>query len=238
MKRLTSLFAVAAAATTLTFANFGSALADGHTSLKDEPPRRVSAPWSGLYVGVQGGWLGSEADWTFDNVAQSPTPNPLDFDSGLFGGILGYQHQFGPVVIGIEGTFSGTIGDEGSATCPNAAFTCTADVNSIATVGGRFGFAFGTTAMLYFTGGYANADVSTNTTNGVLVDPVSERVDGHYLGGGLEFMTFRNLVFGIEYRHYDFDTADLNSGRVPGTDDRIVDLDSDSVTARLTFLLK
>ncbi|MEO1709798.1 MAG: outer membrane beta-barrel protein [Pseudomonadota bacterium] len=206
-------------------------------SLKDEPrPVRKDGAFTGLYIGGQVGGIDGDIDWNFTNNSQ-PTPNPLNADGAILGGILGYQRQFGFLVLGVETTFSGVLDADSTSTCPNAGFTCEAELGSIFTAGGRIGLA-NNIAMIYFTGGYANAGVETNTTDGVLVDPVDERLDGFYIGGGVDWQPIKNLVFGIEYRHYDFDASTLVSGRLPGVDDRNIGLEADSVMARMTWLLK
>ncbi|MEO1649812.1 MAG: outer membrane beta-barrel protein [Pseudomonadota bacterium] len=237
MKRSVQVLAALVSAAAVSAFGVSGALADGHTSLKDAPAPRHTAKWTGFYVGGQAGWIGTEADWTFQPGGTNPAGNPFENDAGLFGGVVGYQHQLGFLVLGIEGTFSGLLDGDSSSACPNAAFQCTVDVHSIATVGGRIGAAIGS-FMPYFTGGYAHANYETETNNGALVDPVDADADGFYVGGGIDWMPVNNLVFGIEYRHYDFDTEFSTSERVPGVDDRTIDLDADSVTARVTFLLK
>ncbi|MEM9898531.1 MAG: outer membrane beta-barrel protein [Pseudomonadota bacterium] len=234
MNGFTKFFALTAASLMAVTASVSVVSAQ---SLKDEPrPVRKDGAFTGLYLGGQVGGIDGDADWVLPN-GTSPNPNPLSTDGTILGGILGYQRQFGFLVLGVETTFSGVIDGDATSACPNVAFNCEAELGSIFTAGGRIGLA-NNIAMIYFTGGYANAGIETNTTNGVLVDPVDERLDGFYIGGGVDWQPIKNLVFGIEYRHYDFDAATLISGRNPGVDDRSVGLEADSVMARMTWLLK
>src|SRR5262249_3700484 len=52
--------------------------------------------WSGLYAGINGGFGWGSSSW--DGI-----PASFDVNGGLFGGQLGYNWQFGPWVLGIEG---------------------------------------------------------------------------------------------------------------------------------------
>ena len=67
----------------------------------------VQAPtsWSGLYFGVHSGW-----QWSEINV-QNPAFPPgvtVDHDSPVVGGQIGLQHQFGLIVVGVEGSLTTT----------------------------------------------------------------------------------------------------------------------------------
>ena len=72
------------------------------------------------------------------------------------------------------------------------------------------------------------------------------RHDGWYVGGGVEYMVTKNIIIGLEYQHFDFDTERHCSNGIAnpcglagaGTLPlfvRDVGLSMDVVSARLTF---
>jgi len=112
--------------------------------------------------------------------------------------------------------------------------------------------------MPYVTGGYANARIETarefpagtfaGTTNisHVVIDSDSARHGGWYLGGGVEWMVSPGWFMGLDYRHYEFDSANhigFCSGATPvcapqGVLSGInssVDATTDSITARVSW---
>ncbi len=76
-------------------------------------------------------------------------------DSEVVGGQIGIQHQFGNIVLGVEGTLTTAFRDSHASTdCPNTLLTCAARFDDVLTVGPRIGWAMGKW-MPYITGGYA-----------------------------------------------------------------------------------
>ncbi len=73
-----------------------------------------------------------------------------DFDiTGVVGGLSGgYDRQFGNIVAGIEGDFSGS-SVSGSKNCPNPAFVCQTDSGWIATVRPRCGQEWATLSIVF-----------------------------------------------------------------------------------------
>jgi len=111
-------------------------------------------------------------------------------------------------------------------------------------IGGRAGWAFGNW-MPYVTGGYANGNFQMTTV--VTGESASERQGGAYLGGGLDWLIMKNVVFGIEYRHYDFghrttysQAPGVCAGAGTGVDSAHCELiqfnpKADTIAARLSF---
>src|SRR5262249_49802469 len=131
-------------------------------------------------------------------------------DAGVVGAHLGYQHQFGSIVVGVEGNWLTSIRDKfDETTCPNPAFRCSARFDDVLSVGPRIGWAAGHW-MPYVTGGYATArfeDERRNTSDGALRFSGSARHDGWYIGGGVEWIVSPGWSVGLEYRHYELDKA-------------------------------
>ncbi len=130
--------------------------------------------WTGLYLGAHiGAGFGSGDD--------------VDPD-GVLGGIQGGGNwQYGQAVVGVEGDFSGAgISDDFLAN--------DFDVNWLATVRGRIGWAFDR-FMVYGTGGFAWASAEYNGP-GVSDDNVHM---GWSAGVGVEGMVWNNISAKAEY---------------------------------------
>jgi hypothetical protein len=172
--------------------------------------------WTGFYLGGSGGGLWGHEDWTFTNAAGVPTGGPgVDphFQGYLLGGQVGYNHQFGKWVVGVEADYAGSNAEGGKA-CPNAFFfTCGAEVDQLGSVAGRLGYAWGR-ALLYGKVGWATAEVSAapsqNTANPntgtPLATPItsSNRLDGVTFGAGVEFALSERWSAKAEWMHFDF----------------------------------
>jgi opacity protein-like surface antigen len=72
--------------------------------------------------------------------------------------------------------------------------------------------------MPYVTGGYANASVDFETRipglvpgASVLTEQASARLNGWYIGGGVEWAISPGWTAGVEYRHYDFSNNTVTS---------------------------
>ena len=193
----------------------------------------AKADWSGLYIGASVGYVWSDdVNWVYTN---GNTPqSSIDIENAIVGGHFGIQHQWGQIVVGLEASYNGRIGDDKGSTalCPNPAFTCSAGMNTVFTVGPRLGWAPNHQWLLYVTGGYAGAYLTTFATNGVTEEKSSAYHDGWFIGGGVEFAIHRGWVLGVEYRHYDLSRE---FHEVFNTADRSIDAEFDSVTFRLSY---
>lgn len=93
------------AAVAMAIALTGTAQAAG-TSI--DPASVLTAPasaydWTGFYAGVTGGLgAGNVTIMMFDR------PYPQNISGGLFGGTIGYNHQWNTFVLGIEGDLAGS----------------------------------------------------------------------------------------------------------------------------------
>jgi outer membrane immunogenic protein len=201
----------------------------------NEPSPPMAAPmavsdWTGFYVGGQlGGVFGSTG--TF---ALSPFTPALqgafapgfsgDFDTGLIGGVhAGYDVQFGSIVVGGIIDISATdVSDKqnGFSTTP-ARYTITRDLDYLATLRARLGYAVGNSFLVYGTGGLAYGDVNfsyeqpgsgaTTTTSG------GQRNDfGYTVGAGVEAMVTSNISVGLEYLYTDLGKNDFRANLVGG----------------------
>lgn len=201
----------------------------------------IAYNWSGFYIGghVGGAWSGS--DDSFANGATAGgilfMPVNLPFDTGgngfVAGGQIGYNWQFAHNwVIGIEADLSWTDvngsttyspippGPTGAAAVAPSFVTMSRDVNWLATVRGRLGYAWDR-VLVYGTGGVAwsNADYFgiESRAGGVNIDVASfssTRV-GWVLGGGVEYALSQNWTIRGEYLFYSTDGVSALATAIP-----------------------
>lgn len=199
-------------------------------SVKDDGPGYVPTGfnWTGFYGGLLTGANWGGADFTFLNAT---TTSP-DYAGYLIGGQVGYDVQFGRMVIGIAADTSYTDG-EGGQSCPNSIFfTCTSKMEQLSMITGRVGLAHDR-ALFYVKGGVAFADVTLGfTPNGgpdvealQLLDPAdsaNKTMTGWTAGAGVEFAFLDGWSASGEYMYYDlgkerFDTSTPFDADVTGS---------------------
>jgi outer membrane immunogenic protein len=236
VRKLNHLAAGTAVAAIAAFTGAGVAQADGYAG-----GGRIVAPynWSGLYFGVHSGWQWSSIDVGFPAFG---TAFAVDHDSPVVGGHIGIQHQFGQIVLGVEGNLTSSYqNNPGSDRCPAAGFTCSARFEDVLTVGPRIGWAAGKW-MPYITGGYANARFNgwgRVTATGLSVEEAGSRLSGWYIGGGVEMAMSHGWSVGLEYRHYDFGDR-TEPGHTPAgafVEPWRFDATTDTITARVSWRL-
>jgi outer membrane immunogenic protein len=228
----------------------GQASADGYNS-----PRSYVAPynWSGIYGGVNAGWMDSTVDWAFNPAIGGAVNQQFSLSNdgnAIFGVHAGYQHQFGALVLGVEGALIDQGGRNwmgGANYGNNAAQAAQARYsNEIWTVGPRLGLAV-ERWMFFISGGYASTDIDTRSVNkatGVVAaaQSASSHNDGWYTGAGIEHALHHNIIVGLEYQHLVFNSA-LQCPPGLGTcaqgaaafATRDVDSTSDVIRFRLTY---
>ena len=180
-------------------------LADG-SAPKGKVVYERPSDWSGFYFGVASGY-----QWRLVDVSILPAGPSVstDHDSFMVGGFIGYQQQFGFIVLGVEGNLGMAFkNNTGVTPCPGGG-NCGGRFDDVVTVGGRAGWAAGHW-MPYVTGGYATARFTHEVFVGATLDnTMSTRDQGWYIGsGGVDWIVTPGWVAGIEYRHYEFDTND------------------------------
>jgi opacity protein-like surface antigen len=117
-------------------------------NISGETSPGVSIDWSGLYLGLHGGYGWSKQD--------TGLGSDVDVDGWLAGGHVGLQRQFDRWVLGIEASITG--GDlDGRKTIAGMA-DVKATVSDILMLTGRLGYAW-RDRLFYVKGGYASADV-------------------------------------------------------------------------------
>ena len=192
--------------------------------------------WSGFYFGGQIGGAWSNGDYT---LAQPAGTEAFSHDptSWFGGGHVGLQGQWGSWVLGIEGTYSATNLKSTVTGVVLAGRLRTLDIDGVATVVGKIGYAGGNW-LLYLKGGLALANIDTfaiNPATGVN-GSTSGWETGWTIGGGIDYLIAPNWIIGVDanYYRFDFDRSGTFSDGVAfqysGTRSEII-----SATARLSY---
>jgi outer membrane immunogenic protein len=172
----------------------------------------------------------------------------------IYGGFAGIQKQWGNFVLGIEGGYNaldngfnttnsiGVIGERCGISALAAGSSCQSRINDIWYIGGRLGYAWNR-FMVYGQGGYAQADIDTQTivnATGITFDHAGASHGGWYAGVGFEYAVLDNLILGIDYKHYEFDSKQHNCNLALASCGgvaffRNVDADVDAVMGRVSY---
>jgi outer membrane immunogenic protein len=195
-------------------AGVGSAAA-ADLPVKAPPPPLPVWSWTGFYFGVNAGYA-----WTNNTALDTITvPGGIIFplsattssaaNGFIGGGQVGYNWQTGPFVLGIEGDFDGTAErGNGADSCGTlvvgtCGLTASANVNWLATLRGRAGYAVNN-ILFYVTGGGAwervSGSISAVTPTGTFgLFSASTTRSGWAAGAGIETSFWGNWIAGLEY---------------------------------------
>jgi outer membrane immunogenic protein len=230
------------------------------------PPAPVVYDWSGLYLDVGAGWQNDHFNWTYFGLTPVPdAPFSMSHGTGSITGHIGYQQQFGWVVVGgevgglraMQGNWASvTAAGGGTPGCAfTANFTCKAAVNSASLAGGKLGVDWGNW-LFYGVGGVAfNAGITSQLVapTGALFDAsTNQSTHGWYLGAGFDYMLvktrFGDLIGGVEYEHVNLDAVNQCATGAAGlfcpgspagaaNTARMISAREDAVWAKLTLKL-
>ena len=179
----------------------------------DLPSRRAPAPyvavpvftWTGFYIGGNAGYVMTDQRNAITtglspaleaNVAAGGRPRLVNTDKEGFtgGGQVGYNYQFGSIVLGVEADAAYTDLSRNRVFATGSGINAVrTDLGYIGTVRGRVGYAFDR-LLVYGTGGFAYGDV-TNRVNffnpaatALLYSGGRDKMEtGFAAGGGVEY---------------------------------------------------
>jgi len=176
------------------------------------------AQWSGFYIGGHVGYGSARASADYSLLGIPVISGAQDLEGAVYGGQLGYNFQFGQVVIGVETDISAT-DQKSTATrlcvAPACALSLTQTSDgSIPWLGStrlRLGYAAGA-ILFYGTGGVGYGSFkSTQTLTTVLssvTTTVSEQRAAFVAGGGIEAALGNHWSLRAEYLHFDSAESD------------------------------
>jgi outer membrane immunogenic protein len=210
----------------LTALAFGTTAATAADMAVKAPPAPYipEFSWTGVYVGVNfgGDWTSESAFWP--NRAAGTIGNFGHNGSFGVGGLHGgAQYQWtNNWVLGVDfAWFSGFGNTEVTGApntgCPNIAFTCSAGLSSVVTVGPKLGYAF-RDFLFYGTAGWASGEINTRSfvpVAGGIFDGFSRRQDGWFGGVGVDYAVWKGrqtaVIIGLDYKHVDLGTTTMIS---------------------------
>lgn len=226
--------------------------------LNHEPePVMAAVPtfdWTGFHLGISGGY-GFNADnpsYSYQNVPADvlsllPNAAHLDADGGLIGGTIGFDKQFGQVVLGIEGDLSATdfgenavhnVAGDPTIGFPPIKFRTDYEMDWLSTVRGRVGVAFDRW-LLYGTAGVAFAKVSLDTSVTVGDPPMGQLTgsedttkSGWTAGGGGAVAITPHISLKAEALYYDLGDITVRSTNPQQDVVHFTDQDVNGVIAR------
>src|SRR5262245_10900073 len=213
-----------------------AAVADGYSRPGPTYAMPPIISWTGFYVGAHLGGAWSDVEWANVTFTGERVTND---SSGFFGGAqMGYNQQFGNIVVGVEATLSGGSLSDNLRSVVDPAQSYATDINTIVTVTGRLGLAAGQW-MFYAKGGWAGASVDVSGRNTAIPDRFSfdDWRNGWTVGGGFEYKVARNISLGLEYNFIDLGSESLSGVTRLGNPVFVRDNDVQiqAVTARLNY---
>ncbi|MGE4250234.1 MAG: outer membrane protein [Parvibaculaceae bacterium] len=220
-------------------------------------PEPMAPSWSGLYLGVHGGWAWADLDAQynnpetdeecFENDSEFPGGCAIDLkaDGPFVGGQVGYNFVFdGGLMVGIEGDyawmdlkdddFGGNPEDNPPGPANSWETHVEQEIDQVASVRARLGFAMDN-FLPFITGGWAWAH-SERSAHGDFVDDSDKNWhDGWTIGGGFEYLISEDWSVKAEYRYYDFGKETYMVNEI--TDGTEVDFDMHTVQIGINFRL-
>jgi outer membrane immunogenic protein len=178
--------------------------------LRQPPPAYKAAPpavpyynWSGCYIGGHAGGLFARKDWSL--AATGTDLGGHDANSYLAGAQLGCNIQVGGGwVFGIQGDYAFT--DAEGSNVDQFGFTNRSQIESLASVTGRVGYAWDRFLGYVKGGGAWERDNYDTSIGGVIQGTASETRSGWTVGVGGEYAFTPNVSWFVEYNYYDFGT--------------------------------
>lgn len=141
-------------------------------------------------------------------------------DGVAYGGVLGYDHQIGGAVIGVEGEVTGATTRDRDNGVLVAGDSLHVKAGRDLYIGGRVGFAVGSKALIYAKGGYTNAQIRTEYTSPTVNIDESDNLDGWRIGAGAEVKLTGNVYLKGEYRYSKYD--DSNGAGIDASRQQVV----------------
>lgn len=228
------------------------------------PPVVTAVPswdWTGFYAGINAGygWSGSN-DVNINvvnpggfftpclNAGACPRGISYDRDGFVGGAQVGYNWQIDQFVLGVEADIDYSDMGGSSSMRTNVAgfapgvFNASTDINWLATLRGRAGFAVDR-ALFYATGGLAAGGVEDSFRWGFPAIPQvytgsdSDTKWGWVAGGGIDYAVTENFILGAEVLYFDLGSSTIAGRAVspfvsPAGSSMSADFDHNGVIAR------
>ena len=212
-----------------------TALALGATPAQAQGPE--ASPFTGFRVEVLGGYdkLRNGSSTDIDGIAGDDIDQSID--GFLYGLGAGFDFDLGGAVVGVEGEFTESTGNEDADQALNAPFAYRASVDRDLYIGARAGMRAMPNTLLYVKGGYTSTNVNAGVDD---LDPndavdyttdVDQSLSGWRVGAGVE-QSFGNMFgFGsgayanLEYHYSNYEKLKFDDDFFSNANAIDVDLD-------------
>ena len=175
-------------------------------------PPAAPAPysWTGLYIGLNAGYASAKVTNTVSGGGLDGSGS-VNMPGGIGGAQIGYNYQIGPMVLGFEADFDGTMATKSSATIATVAgmMLGTDQIPWIGTLRGRVGYAFDRFLVYATAGGAAGQLVSTVNVGAIGSANTTDTHGAWTAGGGLEAAITNDLTARVEYLYIDTGTINV-----------------------------
>ena len=190
----------------LSVLSFGAPAVAADMAVNARPAAAIAPPiWSGFYVGGQAGYSWANADFTHTSTTGFVEDFSFHPSSAIGGAHAGAQGQWGNWVLGLEGSFNFTRLDETVVSPLRPPSFKTFELDDIATVVGKAGYA-ANRWLIYVKGGWADANIRTEGTNPLNGSTAAPRAweSGWTVGGGVDYLLAPNWIAGVDFNYYNF----------------------------------
>ncbi|GGD83674.1 outer membrane protein [Croceicoccus mobilis] len=191
------------------------------------PAMAQSAPdWTGAHVEALVGYDISRAGSDSDDDLNDQ--NDQSIDGLAYGAGIGYDYDFGNVVLGVEGQYTdSTAKTEYSDGGDFEGFGLgRVDTGRDLYAGVRAGYKVQPDVLAYVKGGYTNARYNVLSTDGETELKDNIDADGYRLGAGVEYAMTDHTFAKLEYDYSNYSEAEINDTDTFADGDRY-DIDTD-----------
>lgn len=192
----------------------------------------ASGPFDGFRIGALAGWDGLRPGRGPD----SSISDGNGADGFLYGAEVGYDHQMGNLVLGVDGEVSGSTAKvTNDPVAADALGYGRVKAGRDLYIGGRVGYTVTPTTMLYAKAGYSNARLDLTASDGTTETGNHYNLDGYRLGVGVEQAISPTTYAKLEYRYSNYGDARLEFPNGTNTSNFDVDTDRHQVVAGVGF---
>lgn len=206
----------------------GTALASAPAFAQDTAPVE---PFSGFHVEALAGYDVTKAGSSVDD--DSSIDNDQSIDGLLYGVGAGYDFRAGNLVFGPEAEVTWSTAKTKFQDGDFEGFGIgNVKTNRDLYVGGRLGYAFSPSTMVYAKAGYTNAKFDARSSDGTIVSNQDIDTDGWRVGAGLEQAVSNNVFAKLEYRYSNYKKGEVDfTNDLPDSQRFDLDLDRHQIVA-------
>lgn len=173
--------------------------------------------WSGLFVGIHGGFGMGSSDWDLSTGGTSSR----DMEGGLLGVQVGYNAQLASgLVAGVQLSASGT-NLSGIDACSLG--RCKSEVASLTDLSGRLGVNWGS-SLVFAKAGVAYQNLNQEVNTGAADFREKSGSIGYVGGVGAEFYIYDNITSSVEYNYFSFPSNKSELGVATADDSNSISL--------------